>query len=151
MPINSPSSLLPDTMELPNVNVIGPNVSQCFSSTAGGMIYTVYTTEITLSDSIIKDDSVTTKNTALDDDLSVFPNPSNGQFQIHYRITQASPLEIFVFNFSGQFARKILSVNEMQQGEYTEQVDLTDAPAGIYFVRIQMMDNALTRKVIITR
>ncbi|HYV95798.1 MAG TPA: T9SS type A sorting domain-containing protein, partial [Chitinophagales bacterium] len=144
-----------DTIQLPNVDVTEKE-SSSFSGTLGGMIYRVSTIGFEVSDSLVdsaalvENDSPALIKSVLQDELSIFPNPSNGPFQIHYRISKSSPLEIFVFNLSGQFARKIFAVNELQPGEYTEQVELTDAPAGIYFVRVQMKDNALTRKVIIT-
>lgn len=139
-----------DTITLPNVNVNDKidGIERLYS--VGCMGYSVTTAYLDLNDSTEnKADTALTSNVALTDELSAFPNPTSGQFQIHYRIAQATPLQVNVFNGAGQFVKQVSSSDEMQQGEYTEQIDLTSEPAGMYFVKMQMPGKTLTRKVIV--
>lgn len=87
--------------------------------------------------------SVTTgiENTATENDLKIYPNPSSGKFIV---FGLQSPVEIQVFNSIGQIVYN-KTVNQKQ-----ETVNLSEAN-GIYFCRINNGAFTKTQKIIITR
>ncbi|MBK6284917.1 MAG: T9SS type A sorting domain-containing protein [Draconibacterium sp.] len=73
-------------------------------------------------------------------DIDIFPNPTNGLFIINIKSTM--PVRIIVTNSSGG----ILTENNFIQPVI--KLDLTNFPAGIYFVSILDNDRILTRKIL---
>lgn len=73
--------------------------------------------------------------------LLVFPNPSEGMIHVQFVDIKASPLRIEIFNFMGE---KVYSENTDRTGTFTLDIDLTDLPPGLYFMR-----NPLTRKQVV--
>lgn len=80
-------------------------------------------------------------------DLTIFPNPSNGIFNLNINTTTVKELEIKVLNSIGQvvFAKNnfnnIVNINE--------QIDLSNNASGIYFVTVTTEKSITTQKLII--
>ena len=79
-------------------------------------------------------------------EISVYPNPTNGQFRLAFD-TDAQPLSVRVTSADG----KDLFRDERPSfdGIYDETIDLSDQPAGMYFVEIRQRDRAVTKQIII--
>lgn len=82
--------------------------------------------------------------------MNIYPNPSEGNFQVEYKLTETANIHLQVFNEAGQVVRKISS-SEQDAGTYIEQMRLNDVAAGLYFVRIQISDTSITRRIVIAR
>jgi len=80
------------------------------------------------------------QNNTLENDVSVFPNPSTGIFTISSS-EKISVIEIY--NTLGQ----IIYQSKVQSP--TSNIDLSDKPKGIYFLRIIAEDKTYTQKLII--
>jgi hypothetical protein len=78
----------------------------------------------------------------LDALIEVFPNPSNGEFQV--QIIGNETLQLQVFNAVGQ------KVDEMTLGIENE-VDLSAQPAGIYWLRFTNYNATVTKQVQVLR
>ncbi len=80
-------------------------------------------------------------NTVSKDELSIFPNPSNGLFTIELASSENTNFEIY--NILGK------KVKSVQQTGAKTTLDLSDFPKGIYFVNILSNGSQITKKVII--
>jgi hypothetical protein len=71
-------------------------------------------------------------------ELSIFPNPSNGNF----RIQISKPASISIYSITGDLV--------MQEFELTESRDLNlNLESGIYFVRLKSGEETVTQKIIV--
>lgn len=82
--------------------------------------------------------------------FTVFPNPFNNIATISFNNTENQIVIISVFD---AFGKQITQINkgELAAGNYTEQLDGTNLPAGIYLVNITAGNNSITKKVSITK
>ncbi len=81
------------------------------------------------------------------EDIVVYPNPSDGDLNISYKMTQSSYLEIDILNVEGKVVKHLF--NDFQiEGEYilNQQLDLL---SGIYIVRLVMNEGVIHRKIIV--
>nr|MBA3901875.1 T9SS type A sorting domain-containing protein [Bacteroidota bacterium] len=82
--------------------------------------------------------------------LELYPNPNNGHFMIELKETgnlellNENKINIQVLNFSGQ-----VIYTEQMGNTSRKQISLDNAPAGIYFMRIQIGNEIMSRKFII--
>lgn len=79
-----------------------------------------------------------------ENDVDIFPNPSNGVFTIHSSANNNEEQYVEVYNMLGA---KIHASDKSKLSAYT--VDLSNQPKGIYFVKIYRGENCSTRKIIV--
>jgi PDZ domain-containing secreted protein len=79
--------------------------------------------------------------------LNIFPNPTNGQFNITFDLPKNGQTTVRVFNGAG----RLLYQNDMQQfkGRFQDRVDLSNSPKGIYFLEIRQDGKSLSKKIIV--
>ena len=77
--------------------------------------------------------------------FSIFPSPSNGSFTIQLK-EQLANYEVEVFDGLGRvvFDQRFLNNQDLQQN-----ISLTNAQAGIYYVSIKSNDAVYTKKIIV--
>ncbi len=97
-------------------------------------------------------DTVTLSPLGLDDlflngDVSVYPNPSNGEFTIDMTVLADSDITVQVENILGAIV--YVSAPGSVQGTYSENISLGNAPAGMYFVRVLAGEQQLVKKIIV--
>lgn len=80
------------------------------------------------------------------DNLSVYPNPNNGAFNVSFNPRSGENIVIEVFDISG---RSILSNTYDNTGRFDENITLNNASAGIYLVRISEGQQKVTKKIIV--
>ena len=82
--------------------------------------------------------------------LSVFPNPSNGQFTLQFQSSTAADLEITVTNTLGQ---KVYQSNTQSgfTGVFNKQINLDYLGAGMYYVKVLLGKKSYVKKVLIVR
>lgn len=80
-------------------------------------------------------------------DLMVFPNPSEGEFKVAFEVKEEASMNLYVFDQSGKriFSEKLKNI----EGSQTIDVDLSNQPAGIYYVNLTDGKTSSTRKVVI--
>jgi hypothetical protein len=86
-----------------------------------------------------------TKEFSLDEAVSVFPNPTSGKLNISYKLNNAQPVSIEVFNATGV---RVASVDAVA-GIGSSAVDLSELSEGIYLVRLTNNGLTTTRKVVV--
>ena len=80
--------------------------------------------------------------------LVIYPNPSNGNFSINYKIEKASKVEITLIDISGKLIKVLLSEQQLQ-GTYNLQFQNTNLQKGLYFIRLKNGTNLTTTKIIL--
>jgi hypothetical protein len=70
---------------------------------------------------------------------AIYPNPTSGSFNIEL----AEESNVTVFNALGQVVR------HLEKAAGNQQIDLSEAPKGLYFVRIQSGNNVEITKLIV--
>jgi hypothetical protein len=83
--------------------------------------------------------------------LSVYPNPSTGDFTIRYDVNKRADVKVDILDVKGSIVRTVVNVNGQYDGKYNIPVNLDDFPSGIYFVNLTNNGEKFTEKVIIER
>ena len=79
--------------------------------------------------------------------LNIYPNPTNGLFNISFVSDDIDYFELRVIDTYGK-----LIFNESKQefaGEYTKVIDLTNWSKGIYVVQIKTKDSFVSKRVVL--
>jgi len=80
--------------------------------------------------------------------MAIFPNPALDHLTIRYRMPDAGYRMIDLYSIEGRKIREL--VNEsMPAGTHEMEMDVSDLPAGVYFVRVQADNAVQTRKLVI--
>jgi hypothetical protein len=81
--------------------------------------------------------------------VTVFPNPSEGVFYIHYVAGANQPVTIRLYSLAGQLSQEIIS-GEMRSGVCSEHVVLSPGTArGIYLLTIETAERTTVRKILV--
>lgn len=82
----------------------------------------------------------------LQDDVSIFPNPSNGNFQLQINNTQsAKKMDLGIYTVKGE---KVYSKSDLQQ-QNTTSIEIPDLPKGVYIVRLYGRKENYIRKIVV--
>jgi hypothetical protein len=81
--------------------------------------------------------------------LKVFPNPSSGKINIEFILNDNSPVYIELFNSNGQKLKTIRNDLQTFAGQNRIESDLSDYPAGIYWITVRSDSVTETRKFIV--
>ena len=76
--------------------------------------------------------------------ITIYPNPSKGRFYFELQNQVSEPLEIQVLDLTG----RVVYSGEPANTKKTE-INLSDQPTGMYFVRVKTEDKFLIRKIVI--
>jgi hypothetical protein len=82
--------------------------------------------------------------------LQNHPNPFSASTTIAYILAQSGPVELIVYNVSGQ-AVATLAQEWQPVGKHDVKFDGARLPSGIYFYKIQSGDFVEVRKMILMR
>ena len=91
--------------------------------------------------------SVITKTT----DLSIYPNPSTGDFTIKYDVLKRADVHVDIYNMAGALIKSVVNTAQQFEGKYQIPVSLNEFPNGIYIVDIINNGKRFSEKVIIER
>ncbi|MEM8908653.1 MAG: PDZ domain-containing protein [Bacteroidota bacterium] len=87
------------------------------------------------------------QRTPINQELTLFPNPSEGLAQMQYRSDQIGPLQLSITDVSG----KVLFYRDIPDfsGWHQEYLDITGAAEGIYFLHVTQADHTATKKMVV--
>jgi len=91
-----------------------------------------------------------------DEDIILFPNPTSDQLTIRYRMPDPSTTLrtgsgywlIGIYSIEGRKIRELIN-EAMPAGTHELEMDVSDLPAGVYFVRVQAEGIVKTQKLVI--
>ena len=75
-------------------------------------------------------------------DVKIFPNPANDKFIIYTGETLVQNLKMEIFNIN----RKLIQYSNLQNSN-SNIIDLTGNPSGIYFLKLYINNEIITKKV----
>jgi len=79
-------------------------------------------------------------------DLVVMPNPNGGNFIITGKTTANTPIDISIINSLGQQLFELVSQSE--QENFSQNINISNLPSGIYYLQVQSADNSWVKKVV---
>ncbi len=79
--------------------------------------------------------------------VRLMPNPTTGQALLQLELREAAPVQVQVFNMSGQ---RVLQTQEGTAQQLSIPLDLSGRPAGLYLVRLLVKDQVHTEKLLKT-
>lgn len=88
------------------------------------------------------------ENSALDNAISLFPNPSNGNITLKVNLSQQLNLHVSVYSILGS---KVLEYNYDNSNSENFIIDLKDKSNGVYFVRINSNGQSITKKIVLNK
>lgn len=78
--------------------------------------------------------------------LNIYPNPSDGLFEVHAEWLTAQPAELKVYDLQG---RKVYRQQAPTATSWTESLDLTHLEAGVYLLQVNSPDGSSIRRLVI--
>lgn len=90
-------------------------------------------------------ENVITKNT----NLSIYPNPSSGEFTIKYDVLKRADVLIEIYDMKGSHIKTVSDISAQHSGKYQLPVNLKDMPSGIYIISLINNGEKFTEKVIV--
>lgn len=103
--------------------------------------YDVNDTDITIDGVLSIDD-----NLGAFENFSIYPNPSNGIFNIAFTPVTNDAINVSLYDIRG---RLITETNFENNGTFNNQVDYSQASQGVYFVKVSIGSNQITQKIVI--
>lgn len=96
--------------------------------------------------------TVSIKENALTNSMSIFPNPSSGPTSISYTLKKNSKVIIDIYNTLGQKI-EVIENNEQQIGEYKYNFNFKEKGLqnGVYFVKFTVDDKSLMQIILLTQ
>ncbi len=87
------------------------------------------------------------KNSLAVNELSFYPNPSNGRFNLSFEAAEAGDVNISVLNAQGQkiYGEKLVDFS----GPYEKEIDLTGEASGVYFLNISQNGKVMNKKLVV--
>jgi hypothetical protein len=80
-------------------------------------------------------------------EMKFFPNPSDGKFNLSFNLTDKGDTKIQVLNNEG----KVVYTEQLFEftGPYDRELDISEFPKGVYFVRVEQNQHAQVKKIVL--
>jgi C-terminal processing protease CtpA/Prc len=90
---------------------------------------------------------VTAENDLAVEGVFFSPNPNDGQFILNYALQESGPVQVQLYDIAGRsvFAKAF----EGTPGSYSEQINISDEPKGVYFLTVVQNGKSFAKKVVI--
>lgn len=82
--------------------------------------------------------------------LSVFPNPSREFSVFSVYLSNTSVINLSIFDLLGNSVKTIVD-EKRDKGEYTQTINISDLPNGVYTVLLRTNDELMTTKLVVNR
>lgn len=84
-------------------------------------------------------------------ELSVYPNPSSGEFTIAYDLLKRADVTIAIYSMNGAVVKSVTDTKGQYEGRYRLPVNLNELPNGIYIVSLISGDKQSVERLVIAR
>ncbi|WP_459211537.1 T9SS type A sorting domain-containing protein [Aquimarina rhabdastrellae] len=148
-------SLIYSIQDLPNELNLDP-ITGIITGTLLNTSYTITITAIDKYSGKVSQDLIINRDTTLstlditsniDNTLQLFPNPSNGNFNLAFKATNTDNVSIKLFDLKGQLLRQEQYNNVNNQ--FSEKLNFNELNAGLYLLQIQNGSERAIRKIIV--
>ncbi|MBW6490483.1 MAG: T9SS type A sorting domain-containing protein [Lentimicrobium sp.] len=79
--------------------------------------------------------------------FNVYPNPASDKLTISCQVKEAATVGLSIYNITGQLMGRV-HIGFMPVGEQRFELNISDYKPGVYFCRVRMGDESVTRKII---
>ncbi len=79
------------------------------------------------------------------------PNPFNPTTTIRYRVSEAGPVSLVVFDIAGRTIATLVKESAHQSGEFSAMFNATHLPSGIYLYRLEATGYNQVRKMMLVK
>lgn len=105
---------------------------------------------------VVKQDYITVKdptnsistNSEYLNSVAIYPNPSNGNFNICYNFDNAETIDIQIYNATGKIVYEVKNINGSNG---IQNINLSNETFGLYTLRIKTKDTQIIKKISILR
>jgi subtilisin-like proprotein convertase family protein len=80
-----------------------------------------------------------------DEEIKIFPNPNNGNFNILFEKPAWENLDLKVYNIHGH----LIFGKKLERGTFNFEIQTPSIPLGIYFIKIESANEFLVKRIII--
>jgi hypothetical protein len=90
---------------------------------------------------------VSAENNLPVDGVFFSPNPNDGQFVLNYALQESGPVQVQLYDLNGRqvFAKSFDGI----PGTYSEQINISEEPKGVYFLTVVQNGKSYAKKVVI--
>jgi len=81
------------------------------------------------------------------EEISIFPNPTNGKIQLDINFKNTTDVLLTIFNNKGQIMDEF---KEEQVLNFEKRIDLSAYPGGVYFLKLMAAGKSVIKKVVLT-
>jgi hypothetical protein len=85
----------------------------------------------------------------LKEKIRIFPNPTDGRFQIRMDLEMHDQIVAKVYDITGKLIKDISDDLEKTDSEVSADVDLDHPKSGMYFLRVEMGEKVTTLKIVV--
>lgn len=78
--------------------------------------------------------------------LGNYPNPFNGSTVVRYSVNVPQQTALRIYTVSGEMAMEVFN-EEKAAGEYTQQINFSNLPSGVYFVLLSGLNNYIAHPI----
>ncbi len=82
-------------------------------------------------------------------EVKVYPNPSDGRFQLTFEYSGIEKINAKVYDITGKLVKNITEDLVIVEKSVSATIDLDSPSSGIYFIRIEWGKTLLTKKIIV--
>ena len=82
--------------------------------------------------------------------MDIYPNPFNASTTVRYELPHGAHITLSVLDLLGRTTMS-LDLGEVAGGEHAQQLDGSNLPSGVYFVRLQATGQTMTRKMLLLK
>jgi hypothetical protein len=82
--------------------------------------------------------------------LNVWPNPGNAVFGIRFDLPRAADVRLRVFDLAGRLVETLADAR-LEAGEHVQSWDAVRHASGIYFLRLDLPQGAVTQKILLVK
>src|SRR5262249_54059561 len=81
------------------------------------------------------------------DQMSFYPNPGNGRFNLTFYLPQKGDTEVSIFDIEGKnvYSESLPAFS----GKYDKEIDISSSPKGVYFVKVRQDEHARMKKIVL--
>ena len=79
--------------------------------------------------------------------FNLYPNPSNGNFNLQFDTTSTDRIELQLFDITGRLVRELLFTNVATR--FSESISFENTAKGVYLLKIKNGNKQTTKKLVI--